>query len=389
MRKICVFTGTRAEYGLLYWVMKYIQNDPELDLQTVVTGAHLSPSLGLTWQMIEQDGFVINAKVPMDLDDDSDVGLVQAMGQELCGLSKTLDILRPDILVILGDRYEALIAATTAMMLRIPVAHIHGGETTEGAIDEAIRHAITKMSHLHFPAADDYRHRIIQLGEAPERVFNCGAPGLDHIEATNWMDCQELSQSLEFDLTGDVALVTYHPVTLENETPFKGLDALLQALAEFDTLKVVFTKANADMLGQQINARIEDFVADHSDRMILTPSLGQRRYLSMAKMAKMVVGNSSSGLIEVPALATPTVNLGSRQQGRLRAASVIDCTETVAEIKRAFDKALSPDFQKEVQAKESPYGAGGASRKIVDVLKAADLEDILVKKFYNVENSSL
>lgn len=381
MRKICVFTGTRAEYGLLYWVMKRIQDDQSLQLQIIVTGAHLSEHLGATWKQIVDDGFVIDEKVPMDLKDDSSLGLIHAMGAELVGVSKALDRLMPDILVILGDRYEAFIAATSAMMLGVPIAHIHGGEITEGLIDEAIRHSITKMSHIHFPAADTYKKRIIQLGEKDNYVFNVGAPGLDHIANADFMSEKELSQSLEFDLSGNVALITYHPVTLSNEDPARGIHKLLSALDDFPNLKVVFTKANADRAGSVVNQAISTYVEQNKKHTILVSSLGQKRYLSLVDKSKVVIGNSSSGLIEAPVVGTPTINIGPRQAGRLRASSIIDCLEASVDISMAIKRALSPDFQKKAASKESPYGVGGASEKITGILKSIELEGILIKSF--------
>lgn len=385
MRKICVFTGTRAEYGLLSNVMRLIQDDPDLTLQVLVTGAHLSERLGATYQQIEADGFTIDAKVEMDLDDDTGAGLAAAMGQEMAGVARALDDLKPDILVILGDRYEAFAAAATAMMLRIPIAHIHGGEATEGLIDEAIRHAITKMAHLHFAAAEPYRRRIVQLGETPERVFNVGAPGLDNIDTHTFMGRDELAESIGFDMEGEVFLITYHPVTLDTEGPERGVSALLTALDDFPEARVVFTAANADMAGREVNARIQAYVDLHADRMMLTPSLGYRRYLSLVNEARVVIGNSSSGLIEVPAVGTPTVNIGERQQGRLRAPSVIDCDDTAAAIAAAIAQARGDAMQTVAAERNSPYGAGGASAKIVAQLKAADLDGILVKAFHDLE----
>lgn len=385
MRKVCVFTGTRAEYGLLSKTMRYVQDDPDLQLQVLVTGAHLSERLGATYKQIEADGFSIDAKVEMDLEDDSGAGLATAMGQEMAGVAKALDGLRPDILVILGDRYEAFAAAATAMMLRVPIAHIHGGEATEGLIDEAIRHSITKMAHLHFAAAQEYANRIIQLGEDPERVFNVGAPGLDNIDPATFLSRDELSQSIGFDLSGDVFLITYHPVTLDTEGPERGVNALLYALDGFPDARIVFTAANADMAGRAVNERIQEYVDQNADRMILTPSLGYLRYLSMVNEANVVIGNSSSGLIEVPAVGTPTVNIGDRQQGRLRAPSVVDCDDTADAIRQAIETARSSDMQAQAAKRRSPYGVGGASKAIVETIKAADLDGILVKGFHDIE----
>ncbi|MBL4700558.1 MAG: UDP-N-acetylglucosamine 2-epimerase (hydrolyzing) [Phycisphaeraceae bacterium] len=383
MRKICVFTGSRAEYGLLYWVMRFIQDDPDLQLQVLVTGAHLSDRLGATYRQIEADGFQIDVKVSMNLENDSGAGLATAMGEEMAGVAKALDDLQPDIFVILGDRYEAFAAAATAMMLRLPIAHIHGGEATEGQIDEAIRHSITKMSHLHFAAAEEYRNRIIQLGEDPKRVFTVGAPGLDHIENTVFMDRKSLSESIGFELKGDVFLITYHPPTLDKNAP--SVNALIDALDAFPDVCIVFTKANADMGGQAVNERLAEYVAQHTGRMILTSSLGQLRYLSLVNEAQVVIGNSSSGLIEVPSIGTPTINIGDRQQGRLRAVSVIDCEDSRDGIRTAIKTAQSDGMQTKAAKCNSPYGKGGASKAVVNIIKAADLDGILVKSFHDLE----
>ncbi len=379
MRKICVFTGTRAEYGLLYWTMRQVQDDLDLQLQILVSGAHLSERLGATYRQIEADGFVVDAKVPMNLEDDSDAALAVAMGQELAGVARVLDELKPDILVLLGDRYETFTAATAAMMLRIPIAHIHGGEVTEGALDDAMRHGITKMAHLHFTAAEPYRQRVIQLGENPDRVFNVGAPGLEAITRTPLMNREDLAQDLGFFLDGSVFVVTYHPETLGKVDASSGIEDLLQALNLFPEARIILTKANADSQGRVVNDRLETYAERNKDRVFLSASLGQRRYYSAVALADVVIGNSSSGIIEAPALGTPSVNIGDRQKGRLRAASVVDCAESASAIATAIDEALHRDHQISV----NPYGTGETSSKIITVLKAFLRAPSVSKTFFD------
>jgi UDP-hydrolysing UDP-N-acetyl-D-glucosamine 2-epimerase len=384
-RKICVVTGTRAEYGLLYWLMKEIQSDPDLDLQIIATGMHLSPEFGLTYKQIEEDGFVINEKIEMLLSSDTPVGITKSLGLGTIGFADSLNRLKPDILVLLGDRFEILAAAQAAMIARIPIAHIHGGELTEGLIDEAIRHSITKMSHLHFVAAEQYRNRVIQLGEDPKRVFNFGAIGLDYIQRLELLDREKFEKSIDFKLGSPTFLVTYHPVTLENQTAERNVLELLKALENFPNAKILFTKANADTEGRVINQLLEEFVQKNKERSKLFSSLGQLRYLSAIKHVDVVIGNSSSGIIEVPFFKKPTINIGDRQKGRLKAKSIIDCRENAEEIMNAIQKALSQDFQKVLQQVASLYGYGGTSKKIKEVLKKVDLHGIIKKNFFDVE----
>lgn len=383
-RKICVITGTRAEYGLLYWLMKEIQEDPDLDLQLIATGMHLSPEFGLTYRKIEEDGFQINEKVEMLLSSDTPVGIAKSIGLGVIGFADALSRLKPDILVVLGDRFEIFAAAQAAMMQKIPIAHIHGGETTMGAIDEAMRHAITKMSHFHFTAAEPYRKRVIQLGEMPERVLNYGAPGLDNLKKIRLLDKNHFEKAIDFQL-GDLSfLITYHPVTLSAEGPEKPFNELLRAVDHFPNAKIIFTKANADMAGRIINQKIDDYAERNPSRVKVFTSMGQLLYLSAIKNVDIVVGNSSSGLVEVPALHKPTVNMGERQSGRLRADSVIDCEETEQAIVAAIKKGLSPGFKSILKNVISPYGQGDASSKIKEYLKKVSLQNILMKQFYDV-----
>lgn len=384
-RKICVVTGTRAEYGLFYWILKELQASNIVDLQIVVTGMHLSPEFGLTYRQIEQDGFVITDQVDMLLSSDSPTAIAKSVGLGVIGMADCFRRLQPDVLLLLGDRYETFAAAQAAMILQIPVAHIHGGETSEGVIDEAIRHSLTKISQYHFVAAEVYRKRVIQLGEHPNRVFCVGAPGLDHIQKLHLLTKEELEQELGLSLLKPIFLITYHPVTLESEQTEKNIESLLQALDVFENATLIFTKANSDTNGRIINEKIADYVVKHPHRTKLFTSLGQLRYLSMMQHCDVVVGNSSSGLIEVPLFQKPTVNIGSRQNGRLKAASVIDCLEDKKSIVQAIQYALSTDFQNKLPHTVSLYGNGNASEKIVKLLKELPMDSqILQKSFYDL-----
>ncbi|HEX3032069.1 MAG TPA: UDP-N-acetylglucosamine 2-epimerase [Bacillota bacterium] len=384
-RRICIVTGTRAEYGLLYWLMKEIENDPELELQIIVTGMHLSPEFGLTYRVIEEDGFQISEKVEMLLSSDTPVAVTKSIGLATIGFADALHRLKPDILVLLGDRSEILAAAQSAMIARIPIAHIHGGESTEGAIDEAIRHSVTKMSHLHFVAAEPYRKRVIQLGEDPARVFEYGAPGLDNILRTQLLSRSDFEKSIDFQLGELNFLVTYHPVTLSSEGPARPMQELLTALDRFPAARIIFTKPNSDTDGRIIARMIDDYVNLHPDRSVAFSSLGTVRYLSAIKHVDLVLGNSSSGLIEVPLFKKPTLNLGDRQKGRLKADSVIDCEETSSAIYASIVKALSEDFQAGLDRVVSLYGAGDTSYRIKECLKQVDLTGLIYKKFNDID----
>ena len=381
-RKICVITGSRAEYGLLYWLLKDISADQALQLQVIATGMHLSPEFGLTYRQIEIDGFSIDAKVEMLLSADTPVAVTKSLGLGIIGFADTLNNLKPDIVVILGDRFEMLAAAQAAMLARIPIAHIHGGETTEGAYDEGIRHAISKMAHLHFVAAEPYRQRVIQLGEAPQRVFNVGAPGLDHLKRSNLLTRPELEQKLDMSLLAPLILVTYHPVTLGERSPEAAMGELLTALREFEEATIVFTYPNADTGGRALRQAVEHFVAERPARTRGFVSLGQLCYLSLMQQADVIVGNSSSGLTEAPALRKATVNIGDRQKGRLKASSIIDVTEQHAQIAAAIRHSLSTGFQTQLLQTQSLYGCGDASSAILQQLKSA-LPDIQ-KPFFDI-----
>jgi UDP-N-acetylglucosamine 2-epimerase (non-hydrolysing)/GDP/UDP-N,N'-diacetylbacillosamine 2-epimerase (hydrolysing) len=384
-RKICVVTGTRAEYGLLYWLMKEIHADSDLQLQLIVTGMHLSPEFGLTYRTIEEDGFHIDEKVEMLLSSDTPVGIAKSLGLGVIGFADALERLQPDLLVMLGDRYEILAAAQAALVARIPVAHISGGEKTEGAIDEAIRHSITKMSHLHFVAAEPYRLRVIQLGEDPAKVFNFGDPGLDNINRLKLLDLNELEKLLNFTLGGIYFLVTFHPVTLDKEDPAVALTALFSALDNFPEVKIIITKPNADTGGRVIIEKIDAYARENCDRVFVSTSLGQVRYLSAMKHCSVVIGNSSSGIVEAPAMKKATVNIGRRQTGRLKASSIIDCRDKVEEIVLAIRTALSPGFQEGLCKVGSLYGAGNTSFDIKECLKQIDLQGIHMKQFHDLD----
>lgn len=388
MKTICVVTGTRAEYGLLRWVMEGIRQSPVLELQLIATGMHLSPEFGLTVKAIEADGFKIDRKVEMLLSSDTAVGVTKSMGLGLIGFADALAELKPDLMLVLGDRYEIFAAAAAAMVARIPIAHLHGGETTQGAIDEAIRHSITKMSHLHFVAAEEYRRRVIQLGEDPDRVFLVGGLGIDNILRLKPLTREELEVALDFKLAPRNLLITFHPVTLEHNTSAGQVDELLAALAELEDTGLIFTMPNADTEGRVLFRQIEAFCAQHPRARAYT-SLGQLRYLSCIQHVDGVVGNSSSGLAEVPSFKKGTINIGDRQRGRLRAASVIDCVPERAAIRNAFERLFSHEFQSELPTVKNPYGYGSASESIVKMLEQQAITDLLKKPFRDIKNLHL
>ncbi len=384
-RSICVVTGSRAEYGLLRWMLEGIKACPDLELQIAVTGSHLSPEFGLTYRAIEQDGFRIDAKVEMLLSSDTSVGIAKSMGLGLIGFADAWAQLRPDVVVVLGDRYEILAAATAAMIARLPIAHIHGGESTEGAIDESVRHAVSKMAQLHFVAAEPYRRRVIQLGEQPDRVFLVGGLGVDSILRLALLDKGELQHSLDFALGARNLLVTFHPATLDEEAVRVQVGELLTALGELRDTHLIFTLPNADTESHTISLMIEEFVAAHPQSSRAFKSLGQLRYLSCLKHCDGVVGNSSSGLTEAPSFRRGTINVGDRQRGRLKAASVIDCPANAAAIRDALRRLYSAEFVAGLERTVSPYGQGGASERIVETLRSVSLSGILKKQFYDLQ----
>ncbi len=382
MKKIAVFTGTRAEYGLLYWLLKDIQADSELELQLLVSGTHLSPEFGNTYTQIEQDGFNIDEKIEILLSSDTAVGVAKSIGLGVLGFTDALNRLKPDALVILGDRFEALAVAQTAMILRIPIVHLHGGEVTEGAYDDAIRHAITKLSYLHCTSTNEYRNRVIQLGESPSRVKNVGAIGLDHLLRSHFMTVSELSKSLSFSLTKPFLLVTYHPVTLADEDPETTFQSLLESLDEFNEYQVIITYPNADDSGRRIIPLLENYAKSSPDRVLAIPSLGQKRYLSAVKHSAAVIGNSSSGIIEVPSFDVATVNIGMRQKGRLSAKSVIHCHPLKNDIVNAIDIGINKTYKINDEVIINPYGQGDASGQIVTLLKELNVSPF--KSFYDL-----
>jgi UDP-N-acetylglucosamine 2-epimerase (non-hydrolysing)/GDP/UDP-N,N'-diacetylbacillosamine 2-epimerase (hydrolysing) len=381
-RKICVVTGTRAEYGLLHAVMRELERDPDLTLQLVVTGMHLSPEFGLTCEIIEADGFAIDEKVEMLLSSDTAVGVAKSMGLGTIGFADAFARLRPDLLVLLGDRFELLAAAQSALVARIPIAHLAGGDVTEGAFDEAIRHSITKMSHLHFVTNEDSARRVRQLGEDPAHVHVTGNPGLDYLRQTRLLDRGTVEQRIGIGLRPRNLLVTFHPVTLDAhpaEQPFRELLSALETLGP--EVGLVFTRPNADTAGRALIRMIDAFVAGR-DNAVAHGSLGQLLYWSTAAQVDAVVGNSSSGLLEVPSLGTATVNIGDRQKGRLRAASVIDCPPEAGAIVAAVLRAFELDCGGTV----NPYGDGHAAPRIVAAIKAVQDPSALIKKrFFDLE----
>ena len=382
-RKICVITGTRAEYGLLRWVMQGIKDEPELRLQIIATGMHLSPEFGLTYREIEKDGFQIDRKVEMLISSDTPVGIAKSMGLGLIGLADALEELHPDLIMVLGDRFEIFAAVAAALVARIPVAHLHGGEKTEGAFDEALRHSITKMSHLHFVAAEEYRRRVIQLGEAPERVFLVGGLGIDNIKRLRLLDRAELEASLNFKLGQKSLLITFHPATLEASTAAKQMTELLAALSALNDTQLIFTLPNGDTEGRSLIKMLDQFVVVHPNARAYK-SLGQLRYLSCIAQVDGVVGNSSSGLMEVPSFNKGTVNIGDRQRGRLQAASVINCEPTRLGIESALRRLYSLDFQETLLRVVNPYDQGGAAAKVVETIKRCTLNGLVKKSFHDL-----
>ncbi len=380
-RKICVITGSRAEYGLLFWLIKEIKQDEDLELQLIVTGMHLSYEFGLTFKQIEKDGLSIDKKIEILLSSDTPVSISKSMGLAMISFSEAYEELRPDLIVVLGDRFEILSAVSSAAVFRIPVAHLHGGELTEGAFDEGFRHAVSKMSHLHFTATESYRERVIQLGEEPDRVFNTGAPGIDNIYKLPLYTKKSLEEELGFVFGSKNLLVTFHSVTLEESSSKEHFSNLLTVLDSLVDTKIIFTKANADTDGRIINQMIDQFVSNNTDKSIAFTSMGQLRYLSTLQYVDGVVGNSSSGIIEVPSFKIGTVNIGLRQQGRERAASIIDCGSSTSAIQKAIERLYSTEFQEGLMRVKNPHGSGKVAEKIVDVLKSTQLKDIVLKRF--------
>lgn len=387
MKRIGIMTGTRAEYGLLKSLMQEINKDNDLELYLIVSGMHLSPEFGMTYQEIEEDGFEINAKVEMLLSSDSPAGISKSIGLGVIGFADEFQRADLDMLILLGDRYEALSAAICAMVMRIPIAHLHGGELTEGAIDEGIRHSITKMSYLHFTSTEQYRNRVIQLGENPERVFYVGALGVENIKKINLMTKEELERSIHFEIDENTVIVTYHPVTLENNTVEEQFLNLLEVLDRNPKIRMIFTKANADTNGRIVNELIDKYAAQNSERACAFMSLGQKRYLSALKYCRIVIGNSSSGIIEAPSFGKPIINIGDRQKGRICADSVINCGYTQQEIQQAMETALTEEFENKARNCRNPYEKENTAANIISVIKDYLLNDkIKLKKgFYDIK----
>lgn len=378
--KICVATGTRAEYGLLKPLLDKIKGNKDFILEILVTGAHLSAEFGFTYRQIAEDGFIDTALVDMLMSSDSASGIVKSMGIGLIGYAEALERIKPDLIIILGDRYEMLAVATASLILKIPIAHIHGGEITEGAYDDSIRHAITKMSSLHFASTDSYRNRIIQLGENPDYVYNVGAIGLDNIQDLNLLDKKELESELGVRFRRYNYLITFHPETLSEVSSNEQFQKLLDALdSELDTL-LIFTKANADTDGRVINKMIEKYVQLNSNKAVAFSSMGQLRYLSTMKIATAVVGNSSSGIIEAPSFNTPTLNIGDRQKGRIQADSVINVKCEVEDIRQALETIkIAP-----LKTVKNPYGSGGTAKRIMQIITGIKCKNLLPKTFFNL-----
>ncbi len=385
-KNICVVTGTRAEYGLLYWLIKEIESDNKLALQIIATGMHLSPEFGLTYKEIEKD-FKIDKKIEILLSSDTATGISKSMGLGQISFAEAFDDLKPDIVVVLGDRYEICSAVNAAMVARIPIAHLHGGEATEGSIDEAIRHSITKMSHLHFTATEEYKNRVIQLGENPKRVFNVGGIGIENIKRNKLLSKDEFEKSIGFKLNKKNILVTFHPTTLEYKTSQKQFQELLDAIEGLKDINIIFTKSNSDTDGRIINQMIDEYVNKNPYKSVGFASLGQLRYLSALRYVDIIVGNSSSGLLEAPSFKIGTINIGDRQNGRIKAESIIDCSPNSKSIKKAFTKIYSNKFQELLKNVKNPYGNGCASQKIIRVLKKTQLNNILKKNFFDIKFS--
>lgn len=382
MMKVCIATGTRAEYGLLKPLMEKMVADSFFDLRILVTGAHLSPEFGLTYKQIEKDGFTIDEKVEMLLSADTDESIVKSMGLAMISFTDSLKRINPDLLIILGDRYEILSLASSALIFKIPIAHIHGGEITTGAYDDAIRHAVTKMSHYHFASTEEYRNRIIQMGENPENVYNVGAIGLDNIANLKLLTKEELASELNIQFKKYNYQITFHPATLDKTSPEVQFNTLLEAIDEQEDSFFIFTKANADTNGRIINSLIDDYVAQNPQKSKAFSSLGTLRFLSVLQHSHAIVGNSSSGIIEAPSLKIPTINIGHRQDGRTQAGSVINVDVSKEEILKAFNKVKDQKFTSTLNKIKNPYGTGNTAEKIIKVLK--EIKPDFVKKFYDL-----
>ena len=381
-RKICVVTGTRAEYGLLYWLMKGIEKDSMLKLQLIVTGSHLEEEFGFTYKEIEKE-FKIDYKINLNLIDDSTLGIAKSMSLSQVGFSKAYQQLKPDIIVLLGDRYEIFTATSSALISKIPVAHIHGGELTSGAYDDAFRHSITKMSHLHFVATEEYKNRVIQLGEDPNRVFNVGGMGIENIKRLKLLNKKEFEESIDFKLNKKNIIVTFHPETLSNKSSKEQFQNILNIIDELEDTNIIFTKANSDTDGKVINSMIDKYVLLNKHKAIAFTSMGQLRYLSALQFMDVMVGNSSSGLLEAPSFKIGTINISDRQKGRTCASSIINTPNNKEDIKKAFDRLFSVEFKRELKNTINPYDSGNSSKKIIDILKNVDCKTLIEKTFFD------
>lgn len=385
MRKICVVTGTRAEYGLLSRLMRMIAESMETELQIIATNMHLSPTYGNTYREIEADGFFISKKIPiLDESRDDANSTVNSMAKALSGFAEAYDELTPDLILLLGDRYEILAAATAALIYRIPIAHIHGGEITEGAYDDAIRHAITKMSHLHFTSTEAYRKRVIQLGESPDRVFNVGSLGVENIKKMDLMSKKEIEDSIHYKLDKFTILVTYHPVTLSDSTALHDITEFLEALNQRKDIRIIFTMPNSDTGGKVIIEEINKFVAKNTQRSCVFQSLGVMRYLSIMQYIGAVVGNSSSGIIEVPSFGIPTLNIGDRQKGRISCGSIINCKTDMASIQLGLEEVFSEECKEIAKNVSNPYERANTALSIFNIISSCCLHNIIHKSFYNL-----
>tara|TARA_B100001029_G_scaffold117481_1_gene97365 strand:- start:16603 stop:17763 length:1161 start_codon:yes stop_codon:yes gene_type:complete len=382
--KICVVTGTRADYGLLYWIIKALSEDSFFSLQICATGMHLSPEFGLTYRAIENDGFEITSKIETLLSSDSTIGISKSIGLGVISFSEEFERLKPDLILVVGDRFEIFSVATAAMISKIPIAHCHGGESTEGLIDEPIRHSITKMSHIHFTSTNEYLKRVIQLGESPNSVFNVGALGIENIKKLKLLSKYDFEKAINFKLSKINFLVTFHPVTLENQTAEIQFLELLKSLKLIKDSKIIFTKPNADSNGRPIIKLIDEFVINNPNRSISFISMGQLNYLSCIQFVDAVIGNSSSGLIEVPSFNKPTINIGDRQMGRIKSNTVIQCDPNQKSISNAIEIALSKKFKLVLKNSTNPYDNGNSSEKIVKTLKNISLKNIIKKNFFNI-----
>jgi UDP-hydrolysing UDP-N-acetyl-D-glucosamine 2-epimerase len=385
MRKICFVTGSRAEYGLLCGLMNAVKNDDNLCLQVIATNMHLSSEFGMTYRVIENDGFRIDKKVDMLLSSDTSSGTTKSVGLGTIGFADAYEDLKPDLIIVLGDRYEILAAVTAAIFFRIPVAHLHGGEITEGAYDDCIRHSITKMSHLHFTSTEIYRKRVIQLGEQPDRVFNVGAIGVENAKKLTLLSKPDLEKNLGFEFGEKSFLVTFHPVTLENHTAKEQCENLLEALESYNDYKLIFTMPNSDTDGRVIIKLIQHFAETHKDNSIAVTSLGQINYLSSLQYVTAVVGNSSSGIVEVPTFGKPTLNIGNRQKGRIAAESVVNCGNAMDEIKEGLSIVISSNMINLAKKKVNPYSKENTTENIFNIIKNFPLQDLIRKSFYDID----